>query len=248
MDLKEAIAAIPETDRVAVMPKPSAPTARALQRIIDEDSEGLEDKLKVHGLDPATATLWDKAYVILGYDIAGEIATSYLGVVIGQRLSIEENFLLIATRSGGKMMPLDEIDSIRVLPPPPPPKSIDEQVKEIPIGKYTLIWLRKKSAGGNPLAEQGKLKSVDEKKRSLELASTAYPGQTYTVAFDNIEEIDLSRERSGALGPAQTPDLRFVGGGIGGGVWMRGSEIVQGGGGRLPDGTDVSDPLKPLGF
>lgn len=85
-------------------------------------------------------------------------------------------------------------------------ETIDEQLRRIDIGKYLMVWGKFSNYTINETCEQGKLKSINWDNRTLTLKSTVYDGREDTVSIDKISSIDESRERSGALGPAQAPD------------------------------------------
>lgn len=99
-----------------------------------------------------------------------------------------------------------------------PKKSIKEQIQEIPMGKYLMVWGNFGRAI-NETCEQGKLTQVGD--TFFNLTSTTYPDRVESVSYDKVTSIDTSRERSGALGSVQTPDLRNVGG-----TWYRGNTEV----------------------
>lgn len=96
-------------------------------------------------------------------------------------------------------------------------------LKGLTLGQYLLIWRKTTTGGGNPLAVQGKLDSIDFDKKTLVLKSTVYAGRYDTVTFDDIGSIDTSRSGSGARGSVQTGDLRNVSLG----VWYRGNTEVK---------------------
>ncbi|POA29953.1 MULTISPECIES: hypothetical protein [unclassified Pseudomonas] len=91
------------------------------------------------------------------------------------------------------------------------------------LNRYLLVWRVKKSGGGNPLAVQGILESIDEKNGTFVLKCTTYKGRRDTVSFSDIGTIDTSRTGSGALSSAITPDWRNVDLG----KWVRSDEYYK---------------------
>lgn len=91
------------------------------------------------------------------------------------------------------------------------------------LDRYLLVWRVKTTGGGNPLAEQGILESIDEKNGTFVLRSTVYKGQRTTVSFSDIGSIDTSRTGSGALSSAIAPDWRKVDLG----KWVRSDEYYK---------------------
>lgn len=91
------------------------------------------------------------------------------------------------------------------------------------LNRYLLVWRVKKSGGGNPLAEQGILESIDEKNGTFVLRSTVYEGRRDTVSFSDIGTIDTSRTGPGALSSAIAPGWRNVDLG----KWVRSDEYYK---------------------
>lgn len=79
------------------------------------------------------------------------------------------------------------------------------------LNRYLLVWRKTTSGGGNPLAIQGILESIDEKNGTFVLRSTTYAGRRDNGSFDDIGEVDTSRTGSGALSAACAPEWRNVG-------------------------------------
>lgn len=79
------------------------------------------------------------------------------------------------------------------------------------LNTYLLVWRKTTTGGGNPLAEQGILESIDEKNGSFVLRSTVYSGQRSTVAISDIGSLDTSRTGPGARQSAVAPGWRNVG-------------------------------------
>jgi len=79
------------------------------------------------------------------------------------------------------------------------------------LNTYLLVWRKTTTGGGNPLAEQGILESIDEQAGTFVLRSTVYKGQRNTVAISDISRLDTSRTGSGARQSAVTPGWRNVG-------------------------------------
>ncbi|NHZ40017.1 hypothetical protein [Massilia aquatica] len=98
--------------------------------------------------------------------------------------------------------------------------SIKQQLENTPTGTYLMAHGH---FGGsiNATIEQGTLKSIDWANGTLVLHSTTYD-RDQTVEISKISYIDASRSGSGALGPAQAPDLRQVGN-----DWYRGDVKVK---------------------
>lgn len=101
--------------------------------------------------------------------------------------------------------------------------SVLSTLKSLTPGQYLLIWRNTTTGGGNPLAVQGALDSIDYEQKTVKLKSTVYSGRYDTVTFDDIAVIDTSRSGSGARGPVQSADLRQVSLG----VWYRGNTEVK---------------------
>ncbi|MFS2069109.1 hypothetical protein ACEN9D_10155 [Pseudomonas sp. CT11-2] len=91
------------------------------------------------------------------------------------------------------------------------------------LNQYLLVWRKTKTGGGNPLAVQGILESIDEKNGTFVLRSTVYEGRRDTASFSDIETIDTSRTGPGALSSAVTPDWRKVDLG----KWVRSDEYYK---------------------
>lgn len=79
------------------------------------------------------------------------------------------------------------------------------------LNRYLLVWRKTTTGGGNPLAEQGILESIDEKNETFVLKSTVYRDQRSTVSFSDIGRIDTSRTGPGAGFTAAAPGWRNVG-------------------------------------
>lgn len=79
------------------------------------------------------------------------------------------------------------------------------------LNRYLLVWRKTTTGGGNPLAAQGILESIDEKNGTFVLRSLNYKDQRETVSFEDIGSIDTSRTRSGALSSAVAPTWRNAG-------------------------------------
>lgn len=79
------------------------------------------------------------------------------------------------------------------------------------LNRYLLVWRKTTTGGGNPLAAQGILESIDEKNGTFVLRSLNYKDQRVTVSFADIDNVDTSRTRSGALSSAVAPTWRNVG-------------------------------------
>ncbi|WP_260963151.1 hypothetical protein [Pseudomonas citri] len=91
------------------------------------------------------------------------------------------------------------------------------------LNQYLLVWRKTRTGGGNPLAEQGILESIDEKNGTFVLRSTVYEGRRDTVSFSDIETVDKSRTGPGALSSAAAPDWRKVDLG----KWVRSDEYYK---------------------
>ena len=104
-----------------------------------------------------------------------------------------------------RLISFDQIEMLEPLEEEPYIETIDDQLKRIPMGKYLMVWGH---FGGsiNQTCEQGELKSIDWKHRTILLRSRVYEGREDTVYIDKIDYIDESREGSGARGPAVAPD------------------------------------------
>lgn len=79
------------------------------------------------------------------------------------------------------------------------------------LNTYLLVWRKTTTGGGNPLAAQGILESIDEKNGTFVLKSTVYSGRRDTVAISDINSLDTSRSGPGARQSAVTPGWRNVG-------------------------------------
>lgn len=103
------------------------------------------------------------------------------------------------------LISFDKIESLEPIEEEPYIETIDDQLRCIPMGKYLMVWGH---FGGsiNQRCEQGELKSIDWKHRTILLRSRVYEGREDTVYIDKIDYIDESREGSGARGPAVAPD------------------------------------------
>ncbi|TDR76628.1 hypothetical protein [Paludibacterium purpuratum] len=100
-------------------------------------------------------------------------------------------------------------------------QSLKDQLSAIQVGTYLMLHGKFNDYTINPTIEQGKLKSIDWANGTLVLYSVTYDLDT-TVQLDRISYIDDSRTGSGALGPAQAPDLRQVGN-----DWYRGDTKIE---------------------
>jgi hypothetical protein len=99
-------------------------------------------------------------------------------------------------------------------------KVTEAEVKKCEIGKYYLVWVGTTGLG-NPIANQGKLKSIDWNKRTLVLTSTVYQNTEYTIGFDRILSVE-ERSGPGAGAAVQEGDWKYVGAPGGGARWIRG--------------------------
>ncbi|WP_338523615.1 hypothetical protein NUH87_28470 [Pseudomonas batumici] len=91
------------------------------------------------------------------------------------------------------------------------------------LNQYLLVWRKTTTGGGNPLAVQGILESIDEKNGTFVLRSTVYEGRRDTASFSDIQTIDTSRTGPGALSSAIAPDWRNVDLG----KWVRSDEYYK---------------------
>jgi hypothetical protein len=131
---------------------------------------------------------------------------------------------IIDDQNDPQPVPFQELRSITLVDSHPTPNdTLVRTLKSLTLGQYLLIWRNTTTGGGNALAVQGTLDSIDFDKQTLVLKSKVYAGRFDTVTFDDIGFIDTSRSGSGALGPVQTPDLRNVSLG----VWYRGNTEVK---------------------
>lgn len=82
---------------------------------------------------------------------------------------------------------------------------------KLSLNRYLLVWRKTTRGGGNPLAAQGIVESIDEKNGTFVLRSLNYKDQRETVSFADIGSVDTSRTRSGALSSAVAPTWRNAG-------------------------------------
>lgn len=146
----------------------------------------------------ADANAADEAYAAAQPYIATIVGTQINEDSIGLVMRLEE--FAAPVRSAADAYVNDQVTRARTV----------ETLKALQ-GTYLLVWRKTTSGGGNPLAEQGILESIDEQNGSFVLKSTVYSGRYDTVAISDIGSLDTSRSGPGARQSAVTPDWRNVG-------------------------------------